>query len=389
VLARTLDHLLAADYPRELVQIVLVVSDDEVDRETRAIAEDYASRFQNIKCLAPRGSLRSKPISLEDARVECTGDLVGVMDAESLVAPGLLGYVNTLASRRPGIGIFQGGVQLMNFRAAAWKRPPDSNWVRAAFNWFNSATSWWRARNCLEYYVWFMSRLRYQAEVRFIPLGGNTVFVRRDVLAELGGWDVSCLTEDCDLGVRASVHGVKIEVFYHPALSTREETPESLTKLIVQRTRWMMGFVQVLQKREWRRLPGLRQRALAIEMLAMPFFQAFSGLILPLSIALTFLLDAPVGLVIFFYLPLGVTVMLFLVEQSAFREFTHAYGLKATVLDSVRLVLLSPVYQFVLSVAAVRATARLIQGKVDWEKTSHLGAHHAPAPRAVELEGVS
>lgn len=389
VLARTLDHVLGSRYPRELVQLLLVVSTDEVDRETRAIAESYAARYPNVTVLAPKGSLRSKPISLEDAREACTGDLVGVLDAESLVASDLLGYVNTLASRRPEVGIFQGGVQLMNVRAAGWRRPPGSSLPRAVLGWLNSATSWWRVRNCLEYYVWFMSRLRYQAEVRFIPLGGNTVFVRREVLDDLGGWDVNCLTEDCDLGVRASVAGVTIEVFYHPALSTREETPASLSKLVVQRTRWMMGFVQVLRKRDWQRLPTLRQRVLAVEMLSMPFFQAFSGLVLPLSLALTFLLDAPVGLVILFYLPLGVTLMLALVEQVAFREFTHAYGLRSRLRDNARLVLLSPVYQFVLSVAAVRATARLVKGNLAWEKTSHLGAHHVGPARIAELEGAS
>jgi cellulose synthase/poly-beta-1,6-N-acetylglucosamine synthase-like glycosyltransferase len=360
VLGRTLTQILAGDYPQDLVDVVVMVSHDQVDELTRRIAEQIAARHPNVRVLAPEGSQRSKPLSLEDARRHCTGDLIGIVDAESLIATGLLTYVNTLALSQKDVGIFQGGVQLMNVRA-------------------QSGASWWRARNCLEYYIWFMSRLRFQARARFIPLGGNTVFIRREVLEALDGWDVSCLTEDCDLGVRASVAGVRTTVFYHPDLTTQEETPESLTKLVIQRTRWMMGFMQVLFKGDWRLLPGARQRLIAAEMLTMPFFQAMAGILLPVSLLLTWFLAAPTGLVILFCLPMAATVMSVFSEQAAFREFADAYDLDVGWWDSVRLVLSAPFYQLVLSVAAVRATARLLRGRLEWEKTSHSGAHHGPA----------
>ncbi|WP_322753526.1 glycosyltransferase [Frankia sp. Cas3] len=389
VLGRTLAQLLAGAYPPDLFELVVVVSDDEVDRETRAVAQEFADRHPNVKLVTPRSAMRSKPLSLEDARKYCQGDLIGIVDAESLVAGGLLSYVNTLAVNHPEIGIFQGGVQLMNVRGTGWRRPESAGPVRALASWLNSATSWWRARNCLEYYIWFMSRLRYQAVARFIPLGGNTVFIRREVLDGLGGWDVSCLTEDCDLGVRASVAGVETMVFYHPELTTREETPETLGKLVVQRTRWMMGFIQVFQKGEWRGLPGWRRRALAVEMLLMPFFQAAAGLALPTSVLLTFFLKAPVGLVIIFWLPLLAMILMVITEQAAFHDFADAYQLKVGLLDSARLIVSAPVYQLVLSVAALRAIVRLVQGKVQWEKTTHVGAHHVVMLGSSELEGVS
>ncbi|WP_239373057.1 glycosyltransferase [Frankia sp. Cj5] len=389
VLGRTLAQVLAGSYPADLFDLVVVVSDDEADRETRAVAQEFADSHPNVRVVTPRSAMRSKPLSLEDARRYCRGDLIGIVDAESLIANGLLGYVNTLASHHPEVGIFQGGVQLMNFRGTGWRRPESAGLLRAVTSWCNSATSWWRARNCLEYYIWFMSRLRYQAVARFIPLGGNTVFIRREVLNQLGGWDVSCLTEDCDLGVRASVAGVETMVFYHPELTTREETPETLGKLVVQRTRWMMGFIQVFQKGDWRQLPGRRRRALAVEMLLMPFFQAAAGLALPTSVLLTFFLSAPVGLVIIFWLPLLAMVMMTMMEQAAFREFADAYQLKVGFLDSARLLVSAPVYQLVLSAAALRAMVRLLQGKVQWEKTTHVGAHHVVIPGTAELKGVS
>ena len=43
----------------------------------------------------------------------------------------------------------------------------------------------------------------------FIPLGGNTVFVRTELLRDVGGWDGDCLAEDCELGVRLSRRGAR------------------------------------------------------------------------------------------------------------------------------------------------------------------------------------
>jgi len=45
-----------------------------------------------------------------------------------------------------------------------------------------------------------------------VPLGGNTVFLRRDLLEQIGGWDQDCLTEDADVGIRLSTTGVPIRV---------------------------------------------------------------------------------------------------------------------------------------------------------------------------------
>ena len=47
----------------------------------------------------------------------------------------------------------------------------------------------------------------------------------------------------------------KVDVAYDPMLVTREETPGTLWALLKQRTRWSQGFLQVLRKGEWRRLP--------------------------------------------------------------------------------------------------------------------------------------
>ena len=205
----------------------------------------------------------------------------------------------------------------------------------------NYHSNWYSVRNVLEYYFWFRSRLHFHAAQRFIPLGGNTVFVRADLLREAGGWDPDCLAEDCGLGVRLSSAG-PVAVAYDPELVTREETPGTLRAFLKQRTRWNQGFLQVLRKGEWRRLPTTRQRLLARYTLATPFLQAFIGPLVPLSLLAVLLLKVPVLAALISFLPLTPTLMVVVVEVVGLGEFCRAYGFRPHVRDYLRLVLGPP-----------------------------------------------
>jgi glycosyltransferase XagB len=255
----------------------------------------------------------------------------------------------------------------------------------------NYRTSWYALRNVLEYYFWYRSRLHFHAGQRFIPLGGNTVFVRTELLRRVGGWDPECLAEDCELGVRLSSRGARIVVAYHPAMVTQEEAPASLQALFRQRTRWNQGFLQVLRKGEWRHLPTRRQRLLARYTLAMPFLQAFTGLLIPLSLAAIVLLPLPVLAALLSYLPLIPTIMVIAVEAAALGEFCRSYGKRPTPGDYARLVLGAVPYHALLAAAAVRAVARELRGDRGWEKTPHVGAHRrmdgSPRRALVHLAG--
>jgi cellulose synthase/poly-beta-1,6-N-acetylglucosamine synthase-like glycosyltransferase len=238
----------------------------------------------------------------------------------------------------------------------------------------NYRSSWYSLRNVLEYYFWFKSRLHFQAHAGFIPLGGNTIFVQRALLERVGGWDPVCLAEDCDLGARLSAEGARTVVAYDPVLTTREETPDSLRGLARQRTRWNQGFLQVLRKPHWRRLPP-RQRALAFYTLASPFFQAFAGVLIPISLATAVALSAPVPLALLTFLPLVPLLMILTVEGAGLREFCREYGESVRARDYAKLVIGAAPYQIVLAFAAVRAVLRELVGRRDWHKTSHAGAH--------------
>ncbi|HWF34150.1 MAG TPA: glycosyltransferase [Solirubrobacteraceae bacterium] len=348
VLEATLEQLLRLDHPD--FEVLPIVGHD--DPETAAVAEAVARRHpEQVRIVVDRSWPKNKPKALNAALAQCRGDVVGVFDAEDEVDRRLLRSVDR-TFRTARADVVQGGVQLVNFRS-----------------------SWYSLRNCLEYFFWFRSRLHLQSEHRFIPLGGNTVFARTELLRQVGGWDEACLAEDCELGVRLSAMGAKICVAYDPYLVTREETPDSLWALLKQRTRWNQGFLQVLRKREWRSLPLRRQRMLARYTLAQPFLQAFSGIAIPIAVLCALVLQVPVGVALLSFVPAVPTIAMLVFEVVGLREFCRVYYVRPRLRDYARLVIGTPFYQVLLAVAALRAVARELRGERGWEKTAHKGAH--------------
>ena len=355
VIGSTLERLMAIDHPD--FEVIAVVGHD--DEGTGAVAQNVARRYPDrLQVVVDENWPKNKPKALNTALPHCRGEVVGVFDAEDEVDPRLLRQVDATFQNEQA-HVVQGGVQLMNFRS-----------------------SWFSLRNCLEYFFWFRSRLHLHADHGFIPLGGNTVFVRTDVLRAVGGWDPDCLAEDCELGVRLSVLGAKVAIAYSGDLVTREETPGSLWALFKQRTRWNQGFLQVLRKGEWRRLPARRQRMLARFTLCMPFLQAFAGVGLVVSIVTAVVLRAPVFLALLSFLPAVPTLATLAFECVGVREFCRDYYMRPRTGDYVRLVIGTFPYQLILAGAALRAVTREALGVRSWEKTAHVGAHR---PAAVDV----
>ncbi|MEV8410527.1 glycosyltransferase [Streptomyces niveus] len=348
VLEHTIERLLESSHSR--FEIIVIVGHD--DPETAEVAERAAARDPaRVRVVVDTHLSKNKPKALNTALPHCNGEVVGVFDAEDQVHPELLTHVDH-AFRSTGADVVQGGVQLINFHS-----------------------SWYSLRNCLEYFFWFRSRLHLHAQKGFIPLGGNTVFVRTDVLRDAGGWDPDCLAEDCDLGVRLSSSGKKVVVAYDSDMVTREETPGSLMSLLKQRTRWNQGFLQVYRKNDWRQLPTPGQRLLARYTLMTPFFQAITGVVIPLNVAIALFLDVPVGIAFITFLPAVTALVTFVFELVGLHDFGRQYGLKVRFAHYLKLVVGGPFYQVLLAGAAVRAVWREQRGRRDWELTSHVGAH--------------
>lgn len=354
VVATTMDRIVRSDYPRELLQVLVVCSADDTGtiEAGRQKMDSLASEgIRNVELVIFDDGPVNKPHALNCALARATNQVVTVFDAEDEVHPDLFKLVNTIVLTEQ-VNVVQAGVQLMNYQS-----------------------NWYSTFNVLEYFFWFKSRLHYQARRGSIPLGGNTVFVRRDLLQRVGGWDQHNLTEDAELGLRLSAMGERIRVLYDDRYVTKEETPPTLAQFIRQRTRWSQGFMQTLRKGTWKQMPTRHQRFLALYTLAFPHVQVALAFYVPISLATMLLLEAPVVLVLLSFLPVLAMAAHFLTSVVGLYEFTDAHGLKAHPSTVVKMAVTWFPYQFVLGYAAVRALRRHLAGVGDWEKTQHVGAH--------------
>lgn len=370
VIADTLRGLVRQKHP--YFEIIVSLCDDDYD--TIAAAREVAKRYHNIKIVIDHYEKGSKAHQLNRALEMCQGEIVGVFDAEDDVADRLLLHVEALFAKS-GADIVQGGVQLMNLG----DRP----------------ARWFQVHNVLEYYFWFTSRMAYQSDAGFVPLGGNTVFIYRDLLEQAGGWPIS-LTEDCSLGVLlATRFGAKVATAYSAELSTREEAPPTIFNkqegsLFWQRDRWVRGFLAELMDGAWLKMPTIRQRALAGYILATPVLQGASAVLLPVALITALIVKAPIAIAMLMFAPLipvGITV---LTQMLGLREFSQTYGIKASIWHYASLAFLTQIYQLVLMAAAVMAAYKAARGDLTWYKTGRASQHRGSAAALEDvLEGAA
>jgi cellulose synthase/poly-beta-1,6-N-acetylglucosamine synthase-like glycosyltransferase len=351
VYQETLQKVYDLNYPKELLQIIAICSDDDVGTIAEAQKKIHQLADSNVQLLIYTDKPTSKPRGLNRALQVARGDVVTIFDAEDEPHPDILNIINTTLLNED-VDVVQSGVQLMNYN-----------------------TKWFCFLNVLEYFFWFKSSLHFFAGIGMTPLGGNTVFVRRELMEQLGGWDETCLTEDADLGIRLCLSHARLRIIYDDEFVTREETPPTVAQFIRQRTRWNQGFLQILLKGEWLRLERLSQRLLACYILILPELQAFFALMVPVSVATFFFVKLPLWMAMMTFLPLYCFVLAVFIDLAGLHEFLKAHGRSWSWREAMIMVLAFFPYQWILGLGAARAVIRSIQGTSNWEKTAHIGQH--------------
>ncbi len=217
IATRLVKRLSRLDYPRDLLEILLVVEEDD-DLTRRALAgSSLPTWFRTV--VVPRGRVKTKPRALNYALGQCRGAIVGVYDAEDAPeADQIRKVVDRFHQRGSEVACLQGRLDFYN---------PHRNWLSRCFT--------------IEYASWFRVVLPgFQRLGLPIPLGGTTLFFRREVLERLGGWDSHNVTEDADLGMRLARHGYRTEVI---ETTTYEEANCRALPWVKQRSRWIKGYM--------------------------------------------------------------------------------------------------------------------------------------------------
>src|SRR5947209_2881162 len=351
VYRETLQKVYDLNYPRRLVQIMAICREDDPGTIAEAQAKISELRDPNVQLVIFDDKPINKPHGLNLALQVSRGDIVTIFDAEDEPHPDILNIINTTMLNEQ-VDVVQSGVQLMNHN-----------------------TKWFCFLNVLEYFFWFKSSLHFFARLGMTPLGGNTVFVRRDLMEQMGGWDETCLTEDADLGIRLSIAHARVRILYDDEFVTKEETPHTIEQFIKQRTRWNQGFIQILFAGRWMQLQKLSQKLLALYVLILPEVQALFTIMIPVSILMFFFVKLPVWMAILTFMPLYCFIFALFVSLAGLHEFVKVHHRKWKWSEALTLLLAFIPYQLLLGIGAIRAVWRQIRGASNWEKTAHIGQH--------------
>jgi cellulose synthase/poly-beta-1,6-N-acetylglucosamine synthase-like glycosyltransferase len=349
---RLVQALEALDYPREKLDIKLVLEQDDRETLTALSQIDLGPEFDII--IAPDVGPRTKPKALNVALPMTRGTFVVVYDAEDRPEPDQL---------RHALAAFRSGRR--NLACVQAKLTID-----------NTADSWLAGIYTAEYAAQFDVFLPALAALSApLPLGGTSNHFRAGVLREVGAWDSYNVTEDADLGLRLSRLGYCCDVINS---ATYEEAPARFAPWLRQRTRWFKGWMKtwlVHMRRPGKLLGDVGPFSFVI------FQLAFGGNVLAalvhpfflIALARTIFTDAS-------FLP-G--------DDGAFAVLAGLFGTTAAIgyltsgiLSSVGLirrglfrtlwvVLLTPLHWVLLSLAAWRALYQLFRDPYLWEKTEH------------------
>jgi len=193
---------------------VIVVDDGSTDGTA-----DVARAFP---CRVIRQPQRGKAAALNAGIAVATGDVVVVLDADTVLAPDFLRLVAPHFAD-PAVGAVAGNVKVGNRR------------------------SFLARLQALEYIVSLNLDRRAQAQLNVMSVvpGAAGAFRRRAVLG-VGGYPTDTLVEDADLTFTLLAAGWRIP--YEPAAVAWTEAPQRVSAVMRQRRRWSFGTVEVVAK---------------------------------------------------------------------------------------------------------------------------------------------
>jgi cellulose synthase/poly-beta-1,6-N-acetylglucosamine synthase-like glycosyltransferase len=308
-----------------------------------------------VKLLLRRQLFPTKPSALDDAVTLCTGDVIGVVDAEDILENDLLKKVNA-AVTLDNHAVIQAILRISNVH---------DSWITRIF--------------ACEYAGWFRVLLNGRSRLKFYtPLGGTGNYIRADAMRSMAMWNPLNLAEDAELALRLHLNGYRTVV-----INGRhwEEAPVTVKAWLRQRTRWFRGWLQSLFDHGPRILSiGLRHPKKFLDVLSI-----LSMLVAPLVVVFNWVaysMTALYLLELFKVLPTNLTADLFPVYSwvplafNAFYLYVWYAGKRLERID-VKYWRMLPQLLFymnvLLPVAALRALYQEIFKDVFWEKTAHPG----------------
>ncbi len=211
-LEATVHSLLALDYPKEKLSIIVV--DDGSTDGTLGVANRFAGHPQ-VRVLSKENGGKYTALNFGIERSE--SELVGCLDADSLVAPDALAEV-----------------------VKKFEEDPSTMAVVPAMK-VNSPRSLLELMQAVEYTLGIFFKKIFDNLSAISVLPGPFSLYRRDMFAIVGPFRHAHNTEDMEMAFRMHAHGLSIQNAHTAIVYTN--VPRTLAGLIKQRTRWSQGFL--------------------------------------------------------------------------------------------------------------------------------------------------
>jgi glycosyltransferase XagB len=330
------------------VKLVLEVDDRATKRALTRLA--LGPPFEIIT--APAIGPQTKPKALNVALPLARGVYTVVYDAEDTPEPDQL---------RRAVALFEANDDRLGC-------------VQASLTIDNTADNWITRMFTANYAGHFDVLLAGLAGLRLpFPLGGSSNHFRTLVLRKAGAWDPYNVTEDADLGIRLCRLGYRTARLES---ATYEEAPARFWPWLRQRTRWYKGWMQtwLVHMREPRRLVRELTPAGAIAFQLFLTCNVFAALTHPffmVALGYCLLSQPPLQTVAVMGPYFAVFVATFLGGYAS-TMLLDLIGLQRRgLLRHAWVLVLTPLYWLMLSLAAWRAIYQLARDPQGWEKTEH------------------
>ncbi|TGY42416.1 glycosyltransferase family 2 protein [Clostridium sartagoforme] len=226
VIASTLERILDLNYPKDLIQIIVINdnSSDSTGERIKGVQDRNPTRKINVITTNKETGGKGKAHALNLALKQAKGEWICIFDADAAPERNTLKFL-----------IIKSFESLKY--AAVFGRNKARNRNR------NFLTK------CINIELVVSQRVVNPGKWHLFKLGqipGTNFIINKGILEKVGGWDTKAITEDTDLGFSLMKKGYLIA--YESRAEAYQQEPEKLSVYIKQRTRWAKGNIYVVFK---------------------------------------------------------------------------------------------------------------------------------------------
>jgi cellulose synthase/poly-beta-1,6-N-acetylglucosamine synthase-like glycosyltransferase len=226
VIVKTVESLLRFDYPQDRYEII-VINDNSSDNSAALLAKlqrQHPSRNLTVVNTDAENGGKGKSNALNIGLASAQGSVLAIYDADNTPEAGALRILVSELMANDELGAVIGKFRTRNRNATLLTR--FINIETLSFQW--------------------MAQAGRQHLFGLCTIPGTNYVIRRELIDEIGGWDVQALAEDTEISFHVYRH--QLRIYFQPKAVTWEQEPQTLPVWFHQRTRWVKGNIYVILK---------------------------------------------------------------------------------------------------------------------------------------------